>query len=171
MDEIWLQVLMALMAGCAGAGVVLAVRRRPAEQVAAEPEPAPEPLPQREPDGWGPFVQHCEQAVLRASRAVEAMSSQQARNRLLTVVRRMDAELPNLRVLAELGRGLGATSRDVEIAGRVRGELAEVEKRFGAVTREVLELVEDPDPERVGELRGRFPLLHPISAVLPEPVS
>lgn len=168
MDQIWLQVLVALMAGCAGAGVVLALRRRPEEQVAAE---APDPLPRRSPDVWEPHVQHCEQAVLRASRSVEAMSSQQVRNRLRTVVRRMDAELPNLRVLAELGRGLGSTSRDAEVAGRVRAELTEAEKRFGAVTGEVLELVEDPDAERVGELRGRFPLLRPISAVLPEPVS
>lgn len=167
MDEIWLQVLMALMAGCAGAGVVLAVRRRREEPAPEEPAP----LPKSEPDAWEPFVQHCEQAVLRASRAVEAMSSQQARNRLQTIVRRMDAELPNLRVFAELGRGLGDSSRDAEIARRVRTELAGAEQRFGAVTGEVLALVEDPDPERVQELRGRFPLLRPISAVLPDPVS
>ena len=168
MEQIWLQVLVALMAGCAGAGVVLVLRRRPQEQVAAEEEP--EPLPRMAPDVWEPHVQHCEQAVLRASRSVEAMSSQQGRNRLRTVVRRMDAELPNLRVFAGLGRGLGGSSRDAEIAGRVRAELTEAEERFGAVTGEVLQLVEDPDAERVRELRDRFPLLRPISAVLPEPV-
>ncbi|MDI2029140.1 hypothetical protein QFW96_10995 [Saccharopolyspora sp. TS4A08] len=172
MDEIWLQVLVALIAGAAGAGVVLAVRRRgvpeePAEAVVAAD---PEPLPRSEPDGWEPFVQHCEQAVRRACRAVEAVSSLRARNLLRTVVRRMDAELPSLRVFAELGRGLGSAPRDVEIARRVRAELTDAEQRFAEVTAEVLDLVEDTDPQRVQQLRCRFPLVKPLSAVLPEPV-
>ncbi|RRO13044.1 hypothetical protein EIL87_25670 [Saccharopolyspora rhizosphaerae] len=170
MAEIWLQVLVAVLAGCTGAGVALAVRRSrggPAREQSQEPEP----LPQHEPDVWEPFVQHCEQAVLRASRAVEAMSSQQARNSLQTVVRRMDAELPTLRVFAELGRGLGDTPRDAEIARRVRAELAHAERLFAEITGEVLSLVGGLDPERVQALRARFPLLHPLSAVLPEPVS
>lgn len=171
MDELWLHLLVGLLAGCAGAGLVLLVRGRPTapEIPLAAETPAEAPA-----DPWTPAVRRCEQAVHRAEQAVQAMSSRASRNRLQAVVRRMEAELPDVRVLAELGKGLtGDTRRDVEIARRVRAQLVETASRFAESTEQVLELVAEPDRVdwRVSVLRDRFPLVQPLSAVLSEPVS
>ncbi|SDY38234.1 hypothetical protein SAMN05216215_1025129 [Saccharopolyspora shandongensis] len=185
MDGIWVQVLVALIAGACGAGVMLAVvcaRRRRAREVvgptvvppATQSVVSPSPLP----DKWLNEVQRCEQAVYRAARAVDAVSSTQARHQLQTVVRRMDAELPNVRALSELGRGLESSeSRDDAVVGRVQSQLDDAAARFGMVTDHVLEavveLVAAPDLSRIHEqvlvLRDQFPLLRPMSAVFGPP--
>ncbi|MEV0703875.1 hypothetical protein AB0I53_38990 [Saccharopolyspora sp. NPDC050389] len=185
MDGIWVQVLVALIAGACGAGVMLAVvcaRRRKTKPAAAptavppatQSVASPSPLP----DKWLTEVQRCEQAVYRAARAVDAVSSTQARHQLQTVVRRMDAELPNVRALSELGRGLAASeSRDDAVVRRVQSQLDDAATRFGMVTDHVLEtvveLVAAPDLSRVHEqvsvLREQFPLLRPMSAVFGPP--
>lgn len=171
MDALWLHLLVGVLAGCAGAGLVLLVRGRQAALgpplAAATPAEAPA-------DPWTPAVRRCEQAVHRAEQAVDAMSSRASRNRLQAVVRRMDAELPDVRVLAELGKGLtGDTRRDIEVAGRVRAQLADTASRFAEVTEQVLGVVAEPEhvDRRVSTLRERFPLVQPLSAVLSEPVS
>jgi hypothetical protein len=182
MDGIWVQVLVALIAGACGAGVMLAVvctRRRRTEPVAAPPV-APF-VPSSLPDQWLHEVQRCEQAVHRAARAVDAVSSTQARHGLQAVVRRMDAELPNVRALSELGRGLASSEpTDDAVVRRVQSQLDDAATRFGMVTDHVLEtvveLVANPDLSRVHEqvtvLREQFPLLRPMSAVFgPEPGS
>ncbi|MER5394414.1 hypothetical protein [Saccharopolyspora sp. NPDC002686] len=181
MDGFWVQVLIALVAGACGAGVVLAAstgRRRTAPApLPQQPAPAPPVQAQlvqvRPQDRWLHDVRRCEQAVQRAAQAVEAVSSAQARQQLHAVVRRMDAELPNVRALAELGRGLTSTGSDEEVLHRVRGQLEDAAVRFGMVTDHVLEavveLVADPDLNRVHHqvvvLRDQFPLLRPMSAV------
>lgn len=87
----------------------------------------------------------------------------------------MDAELPNVRALVELGRSLDAGGHDDEPAtGRVLGQLEDAVMRFGMVTDQVLqavvELVAAPDLGRVHQqvttLRDQFPLQRPMSAVL-----
>ncbi|MGW1677208.1 hypothetical protein [Saccharopolyspora sp. NPDC002376] len=188
MDGFWVQVLIALVAGACGAGVVLAAgtgRRRtaptPLPQQPAPVQPVQAQLVQVQPQGrWLHDVHRCEQAVHRAARAVEAVSSAQARQRLHVVVRRMDAELPNVRALAELGRGLTRTGSDEEVLLRVRGQLEDAAVRFGMVADHVLETVvehvADPDLNRVHQqvvvLRDQFPLLRPMSAVFgPKPDS
>lgn len=182
MDGFWVQVLVALGAGAFGAGLVLAAvfarRQRVAEAPAA---PALVPLPPPVPDRWLHEVQRCEQAVHRAARAVDAVSSTQARNQLQTVVRRMDAELPNVRALSELGRGLASSDPgDDAVVRRVQSQLDDAAVRFGMITDHVLEavvnLVAEPDLSRVHEqvtvLRDQFPLLRPMSAVFgPKPGS
>ncbi len=131
--------------------------------------------PSEFPDQWLHEAQRCEQAVYRAARAVDAVSSTQARHQLQTVVRRMDAELPNVRALSELGRGLaGSEPSDDAVVRRVRSQLGDAATRFGMVTDHVLEavveLVAEPDLSRVNEqvtvLREQFPLLRPMSAVV-----
>lgn len=180
MDGFWLQVLIALVAGGCGAGVVLVARtRRRRPEPAATPQPAAvQPVQAQPQDRWLHDVRRCEQAVHRAARAVDAVSSTQARQNLQAVVRRMDAELPNVRALAELGRGL--TSADAAVLSRVRGQLEDAVVRFGMVTdhvvEAVVELVADPDLARVHQqvvvLREQFPLLRPMSAVFgPKPGS
>ncbi|MEU6127646.1 hypothetical protein ABZ805_00595 [Saccharopolyspora sp. NPDC047091] len=129
-------------------------------------------------DGWLRDLHRCEQAVARARRAVEAVSSVRAREALLVVVRRMDAELPNVQALVEVGRGLDAAPesadrRDREVLRRVRDQVAEAAACFAAITEDVLDVVVDlvaaPDLTRmhreVAVLRDRFPLLHPLSEV------
>ncbi|MGP4015222.1 hypothetical protein [Saccharopolyspora sp. 5N708] len=180
MDGIWVQVLTALIAGSCGGGMMLAVG------VIRRPRTAPPPSsarfsPSAPLDQWLHEVQRCEQAVCRAARAVDAVSSAHARDWLRMVVRRMDAELPNVRALSELGRGLaGGGPGDDAVVRRVRSQLADAATRFGMVADHVVdtvvELVADPDLSRVHEqvtvLREQFPLLRPMSAVLgPEPGS
>ncbi|MFC7341620.1 hypothetical protein [Saccharopolyspora griseoalba] len=168
MDALWLNLIIGVLAGCAGAGLVLLVRGGEA----VPDQPAPEVLPEVPADAWAPAVRRCEQSVHRAGQAVEAVSSRETRNRLRAVVRRMDAELPDVRVLAELGKGLGDSRRDAEVAGRVRAQLAGAAARFAETTEEVLELVADAEDaeRRVAALRDRFPLVRPLSAVLVERV-
>ncbi len=101
------------------------------------------------------------------------------------VVRRMDAELPNVAALVELGRGLAAEdppaqARGAQVQTRVRGQVADVAERFGSIAEELLKIVQrlvaDPDLPRlhgeVAVLRDEFPLLRPMSAVFePEPAA
>lgn len=133
------------------------------------------PGPGRDP--WQHELRRCEQAVHRAWCAVDTVSSAQARAELRSVVRRMEAELPAVRALAELGRSftVGAPSRSGnEAARRVFRQLADAATTFGEFTDQVLaavgQLVAAPDLDRmrrqVGELRGGFPLLRPMSALL-----
>ena len=164
-----LNLIIGVLAGCAGAGLVLLVRGG-----RAVPEPPPavtvRPVPA---DPWSPALRRCEQAVHRAGQAVEAISSRETRNRLQAVVRRMDAELPDVRVLSELGKGLGDSRREVEIADRVRVQLADTAARFAEITAELLDLVAEPDDvgPRVALLRDGFPLVRPLSRVLAEPAA
>ena len=84
----------------------------------------------------------------------------------------MEAELPDVRALVELGRGLGEERGDA--AARVRQQLEDASVRFLMVTDDVLEMVVElvaaPDLNRVNQqvtvLREQFPLLRPMSAVL-----
>lgn len=90
------------------------------------------------------------------------------------MVRRMEAELPDVRALVELGRGLEGQHADPDAVRRVREQVEEAATRFAALAGQLVEVVEhhvgDPDLARlnteVAALRGRFPLLRPLSAVL-----
>ncbi|MCI2417038.1 hypothetical protein MOQ72_06345 [Saccharopolyspora sp. K220] len=175
MDGIWVQVLIALLAGSCGAVMMLAigVARKP-RTAPAPPPPAARYVPSSSLDQWLHEVRRCEQAVRRAARAVDAVSSSHARQWLQTVVRRMDAELPNVRALSELGRGLaGSEPGDDAVVRRVHSQLDDAATRFSMVADHVVEtvvqLVADPDLSRVHEqvtvLREQFPLLRPMSAV------
>ncbi|MFR9731402.1 hypothetical protein ACL03H_19425 [Saccharopolyspora sp. MS10] len=193
MSGFWLAVVAGMLAGALGAAATLLAwdRLRSGQAAPVEP-PAPPP---REPgavdaatgrpepgrvDGWLRDLHRCEQAVSRARCAVESVSSARARESLLMVVRRMDAELPTVQALVEVGRTAGPAG-DERVLRRVRAQVAEAAQRFTAVTEEVLdvvvELVALPDLHRVHRdvavLRDRFPLLRPLSALLerdPDPV-
>lgn len=188
MDGFWLAVLVGTFAGGLGAAATLLacslLRRRsvPPEQpppAVGEPsrdhglgEPNPADTLLRD-------LHRCEQAVARARCAVESVSSARAREALLMVVRRMDAELPSVEALVEVGRGLGSpggvphAERGDAVLRRVRGQITDVAERFGMITEHVLDIVVDlvaePDLHRmhreVAVLRDRFPLLRPMSAV------
>lgn len=193
MVGLWvLLVSVALVAGAAGAiavpaGCVLVYGRRAEERVTPGYESVPAPdgaVRARQPsrvrrDVWLPPLNRCEQSVCRAARVVDSVSSVPARRALGGVVHRMEAELPNVRVLVELGCDLeeDATGQDGS-AGRVHRRLVDAADRFGAETdailAAVLQLVADPGTfrlhEQVAALRDEFPLLRPMSAVLgPEP--
>lgn len=124
---------------------------------------------------WLPAVTSCVLSLSRARRAVDAVSSREARGILHTVLRRMDAELPNVRVLAELGTSL-QQARPVDDAAvqRVRMQLREAVHRYASFAEQLLgvveELVSEPDLDRTKEhveaLRRQFPLLRPMSELL-----
>ncbi|MCA1191046.1 MULTISPECIES: hypothetical protein [unclassified Saccharopolyspora] len=191
MNGFWWAVLAGTVAGSLGAAVTLLAWAGPWTRRARPevPEPAPAAPQERtapprgfgEPghvDGWVRDLHRCEQAVARARRAVESVSSARAREALLVVVRRMDAELPSVQALVEVGRGSdldprSADRRDQEVLRRVRDQVAEAAARFASITEDVLHVVVDlvaaPDLPRVHHevavLRDRFPLLHPMSEV------
>ncbi|QGK71638.1 hypothetical protein GIY23_20820 [Allosaccharopolyspora coralli] len=185
MVETWVFVLVVVAAGVCGAALALVAaswRRDHHVEVAAAVAstlPTTRPVLCSVPAGrWSAPLHRCEQAARRAGLAADTVSSNRARQRLHSVVRRMDAELPSVRALAELGRSLDTDpSRDREAVNRVHRQLTEAGERFGAVTdrmlRIVVELVDDGDGERagrqVGELRERFPLSPPLSDVLARP--
>lgn len=125
---------------------------------------------------WPSAVTSCELSLSRARRAVDAVSSQEARNCLHVVLRRMDAELPNVRVLAELGTSLQQTA-DGPAVQRVRAQLQDAVHRYALFAEELLgeveELVHEADLDRtrqhVESLRRRFPLLRPMSELVDGP--
>lgn len=205
----WIQVVPAgLVGGVLGASVVLMTSGRrftlrspgeirgPDETETAEGTGTPEeaervPVRQQEDgspcrvqrDTWTVPLNRCEQAVRRAGRAVEAVSSAQARRGLSGVVHRMDAELLNVRALVELGRtlerdeeagGMRESAEQHDVAHRVHQQLTEAAARFGTVTDallvSVLELVAHSEQHRLRErttaLRDQFPLLRPMSVIL-----
>ncbi|GAA2810018.1 hypothetical protein [Saccharopolyspora taberi] len=176
MDRFWVQVVIALVAGALGAAAVLTfyVLKRQARDQAPEQPPTTPAEPPSAPDRWLPQLRRCEQAVRRAALAVDSVSSAQARQALRTLVVRMDAELPNVRALVELGRSLDADEvREEAVLRRVFQQLDDAATRFGMITDHVLEtvvqLVADADlsqmHEQVMVLREQFPLLRPMSAV------
>ncbi|WP_433870367.1 hypothetical protein [Saccharopolyspora sp. CA-218241] len=179
MGALWMQVLTALSAGVVCAGMVAVVLRTRSAPAPVPDDPGPafgDPAAPALPDPWSVQVQRCEQAVHRARCAVEAISSASARHALQAVVRRMDAELPSARALAELGRGLdrGGRAGDTAVLDRVVRQLDDAVERFGAITGEVLDavvdLVADRDLDRLHErvlvLREQFPLLRPMSSLV-----
>lgn len=120
-------------------------------------------------------MDRCEQAALRAERAVGSVSSAPVRERLSAVVRRMEAELPNVRALAELARGLDAGSVHAgSVADRTREQLDNAASRFAGIADEVVRTVDhladesdlDRVRDRVASLRARFPLTCSMSDVL-----
>lgn len=181
MGGLWVQLLVALIGGAAGAAMTLGASSRRSRML-VEPMPA---HPMRTAsvadrpassapvlDHWLHELQRCEQAVHRAAQAVDSVSSSTARLDLRSVVRRMDAELPNVRALVELGRALDAGGRDE--AARVLRQLDDAATRFTMIADQVLETVVDlvtaPDLDRVRQhvvtLREQFPLQRPLSALL-----
>lgn len=184
MDEFWVRALVAVLAASCGVTTVVVVLvrrycRRGAVRSAAGPCPeAAATCGTRPSEAFGPEASHiggtsstdrCEQAVLRAERAVDSISSPPLREGLCPVVRRMQAELPNVRALAELARGLesGAAcaggprpapshaepshagpshagpSRAGAVAERTREQLDNAASRFAGIADEVLETVAD----------------------------
>lgn len=130
-------------------------------------------------DAWLCEQNRCEQAVRRAARAVDTVSSERARRCLRRLVHRMDAELPYVRALVELGRRLEPTppaERDAATA-RVYRQLAVAATRFDEtadeLARSVAELVADADlgavRSRTDVLRERFPLVPSMSALAKPP--
>lgn len=96
---------------------------------------------------------------------------------LRSVVRRMEAELPNVDALVELGRSFdngSGSAREHAATARVIEQLDDAVTRFALITDQVVEtvvqLVAEPDLDRVHEqvaaLREQFPLLRPMSALV-----
>lgn len=174
MNALWSAVLAGAVAGALAAALLRLLSARSSRTTSA-----PAPVRPDRYDCWARDLDRCEQAVSRAASAVHSVSSAPAREGLLMVVRRMDAELPNVAALVELGRGLAAENppeqaRGAQVRGRVRGQVADAAERFGSIAEELLEIVQrlvaDPDLSRlrgdVAVLRDQFPLLRPMSAVL-----
>lgn len=173
MNALWSAVLAGAVAGALAAALLRLLSARSSRTTSA-----PAPVRPARYDCWARDLDRCEQAVSRAASAVHSVSSAPAREGLLMVVRRMDAELPNVAALVELGRGLAAENppeqaRGAQVRGRVRGQVADAAERFGSIAEELLEIVQrlvaDPDLSRlrgdVAVLRDQFPLLRPMSAV------
>jgi hypothetical protein len=177
MTGLWAQILVALIGGVAGAVVTWSVSvrlwRGPVPSVSLAVLPPVTPTLDR----WSRSLRGCELAVCRARRAVDSVSSAAARADLGLVIRRMDAEMPHIRALVELGRGFDESGRDGAVAAeRVLRQLGDAQRCFAEVADQVQETVVDlvaiPDLDRVHaevvRLRGRFPLQRPMSALLTE---
>lgn len=191
MAGLWIQLLVALVGGVIGATMALGAcarhrrtaKPRPAEEPPAEGVPADDvterPVPVRPGlDRWAHRMLLCQQAVDQAERSVDSLSSGPARSDLCSLVRRMDAELPSVRALVELGRGLDASARDDRAAAtRVLRQLDDAVAHFAALAEQIVEVVGElvaaPDlgrvHHRVEVLRERFPLQGPLSALLTDP--
>lgn len=117
--------------------------------------------------------QRCAQAVHRASEAVQAVTSRPARAELSAVVRRMEAELPDVRAVVALGQELGGGAADAAVTRRVDEQLADAARGFDGFTQSLLVLIAElpgkPELTRLGtdtaRLRQRFPLLRPLSTI------
>lgn len=181
MAGLWVQLLVALVGGAVGSAATLGAFSRRRRRTAA---PVPEQPASTAPglDRWLHRMRRCEQAVRRAAQAVDSVSSSSARLDLRSVVRRMDAELPHVRALVELGRALDAAKHDdVAAATRVLRQLDDAANRFGALADQVrdavVDLVAAPDLDRMHQrvvaLRAQFPLQRPMSALRgdPEPLA
>lgn len=181
MDTYWTDIFIGFIAGMTGSALMLALlrkRRRPHEESETTSLPRSSGTQQDTAtvaiplDSWTRQLNRCEQAVCRGYRAVESVSSTPARHGLQSVVRRMEAELPDVRAMVELGRGLGP--QQAVAARRVAGQLDDAATRFALVTEAVLEAVAELVTtselprlhQRVRDLRGEFPLLRPLSAML-----
>lgn len=194
MAGFWVRVSVVLVVGVLGALVVLWTYRNAGRSPHASVErsrsgqrpdtPGPQPAgPAAGGTGVSPTIRdawlceqnRCEQAVRRAARAVDTVSSERARRSLRRLVHRMDAELPYVRALVELGRRLEPTpsaERDAATA-RVHRQLVVAATRFDEVAdelaRSVAELVADADlgavRSRTDVLRERFPLVPSMSAL------
>ncbi|ASU80258.1 hypothetical protein CDG81_20500 [Actinopolyspora erythraea] len=194
MSGFWTHLIVALAAGVLGTLLGLMSRRSPsAPPVDGEPAPptstpataggtALELVLAEHRDKWLCELNRCEQAVHRAVRAADAVSSLPARQGLRQVVHRMDAELPTVRALVQLARELdnggamaaGADSTRSVALERVHGGVTVAVSRFTALGDQlagvVAELAAGADQQqaqrRVAALRESFPLLPAMSAIL-----
>lgn len=197
--------IVALLAGAFGTLLGLSLRRSP-----SEPEPTRERGEQRRtppaagvvPDGercsnqhrdrWLCELNRCEQAVRRAVCAVDTVSSLPVRRGLRQVVYRMDAELPTVRTLVELGREFDSAAPEAkpvvdgsasaeqgssarrDTSRRLHRQLREASAVFTSfadrLTAVVAEFSAEADPDhaqtRIAGLRERFPLLPSMSEIL-----
>ncbi|PRW63890.1 hypothetical protein [Actinopolyspora mortivallis] len=127
-----------------------------------------------ERDTWRCELARCEQAVSRSARAVDTVSSCPLRQGLRHVVHRMEAELPTVRTLVELGHELDGQRRHDATLLRVRRQVHAAAEEFTGfadrLTATVSEIAAEPDPDRARErieaLRACFPLLPPMSTIL-----
>lgn len=177
MGGMWVQLLVAVIGGAVGTATTLGAysrRRRMVTEPVLPVRTTADPPSSTAPglDRWLRELQRCEQAVRRAAQAVDSVSSNTARFELRSLVRRMDAELPTVRTLVELGRGLEAGGRGE--SARVLRQLDDAATRFATIADRILEtvveLVAAPDLDRVHQqvvtLREHFPLQRPLSALL-----
>lgn len=125
-------------------------------------------------DEWSKRQHRCEQSVYRSARAVDTVSSASARQAMQTILRRMDAELPHVRALAQLGRDLELSNGGRQATSRANQQLDDAVTRFATLSERVLNTVvlhvADPDLGRLHDhvrvLRDEFPLLRPLSSVV-----
>ncbi|SDP87597.1 hypothetical protein SAMN04487905_111116 [Actinopolyspora xinjiangensis] len=194
MSGFWTHLIVALAAGVLGTLLGLLSRRSPSAPPVVEEQAPPTPAPEtaggtaldhvlaEHRDKWLCELNRCEQAVHRAVRAADAVSSLPVRQGLRQVVHRMDAELPTVRALVQLARELddgGATAagedstRSVALE-RVHGGVMVAVSRFTALGDQlagvVAELAAGADQQqaqrRIAALRESFPLLPAMSAIL-----
>ncbi len=195
--------IVALLAGAFGTLLGLSFRRSSSEPARGRREqrrtsPAAEVVPEGEQcsnqhrDRWLCELNRCEQAVRRAVRAADTVSSLPVRRGLRQVVYRMDAELPTVRTLVELGREFDSAAPEAEPAAggevsaeqgsstrratsrRLHRQLREASAVFTSfadrLTEVVAELSAETDPDhaqtRIAGLRERFPLLPSMSEIL-----
>ncbi|MGJ7905671.1 hypothetical protein ACOQFL_04240 [Actinopolyspora sp. H202] len=195
MGGFWTHLIVALAAGVLG--VLLGVLARRSSSAPPVPEEQPETTPgttrtdsraglehalTEHRDAWLCELNRCEQAVHRAVRAADTVSSLPVRRGLRQVVYRMDAELPTVRTLVQLARELDAGDSPVATADSTRraalrriqegvvvavSRFTELGDQLGGV---VAELAAGADQEhaqrRIAALRERFPLLPAMSAIL-----
>ncbi|SFT59791.1 hypothetical protein SAMN04487904_104159 [Actinopolyspora lacussalsi subsp. righensis] len=194
MGGFWTHLIVALAAGVLG--VLLGVLARRSSSAPPVPEEPPkttsgtstdargglEHALTEHRDAWLCELNRCEQAVHRAVRAADTVSSLPVRRGLRQVVYRMDAELPTVRTLVQLARELDAGDSTVATADstrrvalrRIQGGVVMAVSRFTELGDQlagvVAELAAGADQEhaqrRIAALRERFPLLPAMSAIL-----
>ncbi|SDJ80561.1 hypothetical protein SAMN04487820_102177 [Actinopolyspora mzabensis] len=194
MGGFWTHLIVALAAGVLG--VLLGVLARRTSSAPPVPEEPPETTAgtRTEPraglehaltehrDAWLCELNRCEQAVHRAVRAADTVSSLPVRRGLRQVVYRMDAELPTVRTLVQLARELDAGESPVATADSTRlvalrrlqdgvvvavSRFTELGDQLSGVVAELAAGVDQEHAQRrIAALRERFPLLPAMSAIL-----
>lgn len=141
-------VFTAALLGCApGAlvGLVVGLVRKSVRRPAA---PRPLYTPSRPSDRWSMVVARCEQSVQRVAAAVATVPASPAKDWMLRISGQFQAELNDVRGVAELGRALGAVDENHPVSQRLLSAARDFEKFEAEVGRVALKMFDKPELDR-----------------------
>ena len=111
---------------------------------------APRPLytPSRPSDRWSMVVARCEQSVQRVAAAVATVPASPAKDWMLRISGQFQAELADVRGIAELGRALGAVDENHPVSQRLLSAARDFATFEAEVGRVALKMFDTPELDR-----------------------